>query len=266
MSYARQYGGGGPGGGRPGGFGLTGPVPRDMWILLGIVFVTFSLGFFASTAPLVSLLRLTPDVWGRGFAWQIVTYAFVGLGNAGIWFLIELLIIFLFGRDVLYRLGRRGFWRLLISVAAIAGVAAVAVQLGVSLVAGATHPAAFSLMQGQRMVLSILIAAFAVLNRHATILLFFVLPIQARWFLFLEIIFAFLGFLSTRDLAGFLGICAAVAATVVLLGQGGGGGGGLRELWLRAQERYMRFRLDRLRKKRGFRVVDGNKKSDPWVH
>ena len=33
-----------------GGFGLTGPVPPDIWILLGVIFGTFSLRFFSATA------------------------------------------------------------------------------------------------------------------------------------------------------------------------------------------------------------------------
>ena len=60
------------------------------------------------------------------------------------------------------------------------------------------------------MLLAIFIAAFATLNRNATILLFFVLPIQARWFLWLEVLFAFIAFLGSHDLPGFLGITTAV--------------------------------------------------------
>ena len=68
-------------------------------------------------------------------------------------------------------------------------------------------------MQGQQILAVVLVAAFATLNRDATILLFFVLPMPARWFLWLEIVFGFLGFLGTHDLPGFLGICAAVGIT-----------------------------------------------------
>jgi hypothetical protein len=78
-------------------------------------------------------------------------------------------------------------------------------------------------MQGQRTLLAFAIAAFATLNRHATILLFFVLPIQARWFLWLEVLFAFIAFLATKDLAGFVGICVVVGGTYALLSAGGPG-------------------------------------------
>ena len=262
---------GNPFGGRAGmgfGGGLTGPVPRDLWILLGVVFVTFSMQFFASLAWIPALLRLTPAVWQSGFVWQLITYPFIGFGAPTFWFLLELLILFMFGRDVLYRLGRKGFWRLLVVTSAIAAVVAVVVALIMSWIGGAeTLRTAMLLMQGQRMVLIILIAAFATMNRSATIMLFFVLPIQARWFLPLEILFAFLGFLSTKDLAGFIGICAAVGFTFGWL-TGWKRQNLLREFGLRAQQIYLKARLAWMRKRRGIHVVpdDDPSKRDPWLH
>ena len=262
---------GNPFGGRGGigfGGGLTGPVPRDLWILLGVVFATFSMQFFSALAWFPALLRLTPDVWQRGFIWQLFTYPFVGFGAPSFWFLLELLILFMFGRDVLYRLGRKGFWRLLVVTSAVAAVVAVFISLVALWIGGPQALAtAMVLMQGQRMLLVILIAAFATINRSATILLFFVLPIQARWFLPLEIVFAFLGFLSTKDLAGFLGICAAVGFTFGWLT------GWRRQEWwrslrLRAHQAWLKMRLAWLRKRRGIHVVpkDSGSKKDPWLH
>jgi len=250
------------------GGGLTGPVPRDLWILLGIIFVSFSMQFFSALAWMPALFRLTPDVWQRGFIWQIFTYPFIGFGAPNIWFLLELLILFMFGRDVLYRLGRKGFWRLMIVTSAVAAVVAVIVSLLAFWVGGVeVLLSAMMLMQGQRMLLTILIAAFATMNRSATIMLFFVLPIQARWFLPLEIVFAFLGFLSTHDLAGFLGICAAVAFTFGWL-TGWRGQGGFRSLRLRAQQAWLKLRLAWMRKRSGIHVVprDDRSKKDPWLH
>ncbi|MDX1383209.1 MAG: hypothetical protein R3190_06155, partial [Thermoanaerobaculia bacterium] len=100
--------------------GSGGPPPRDVLVLLGVVFVTFTLRFFAATAVVPELLRLSPDVWQRGFVWQLVTYPLVGHGAPGIWFLLELLILFWFARDVHRRLGSRSF-RLLLVWGAIAG-------------------------------------------------------------------------------------------------------------------------------------------------
>lgn len=248
--------------------GLTGPVPRDLWVLLGVLFFTFSLQFFSATASLPALLRLTPAVWLRGFLWQMLTFPFIGIGLPNFWFLLELLILFLFGRDVLLRLGRRQFWRLLVFSTVVAAGVAVVIGVIVGLIAGAAAlQNAFLLMQGQRFVLTVLIAAFATLNRHATILLFFVLPIRARWFLLLEIVFAFLGFLGTHDLPGFAGLCVAVGFTFGALT------GWRRQEWawqlrLRLRQLWLKLRLAWLRRRRGLHVVRDDEKSDkgPWLH
>ncbi len=263
MRSAGRFSGGGS------AFGLSGPVPRDVWILLGVVFATFSMRFFAATAGVPALLELTPAAWRSGFLWQLATYPFVGTGAPGIWFVIELLILFLFARTVYYQLGRAKFWRLLCLLSVIAAGAAVLVDIaGTLLPGGRPWLLPFALLQGQRMLLVLLVALFAVLNRQATILLFFVLPIQAKWFLLLEIVFAFLGFLSTKDFPGFVGICVAVGCTVSWFHPGrasGAFGRGAKELWLKMQAAWFRFRLSRLKEKRGMRVVRGEKKDD-WIH
>ena len=260
---------GGRGAGIGGDFmGLSGPVPRDLWILLGVVFGTFTLQFFQGTAWLPALLRLTPLVWRSGFLWQLATYPFIGMGAPNFWFVLELLILFLFGRSVLARLGSRGFWKLLLSATLVAGVVAalVGVLSDVMTGPGPPPPTTLILMQGQRMVLTILIAAFATLNQHATILLFFVLPIQARWFLFLEILFAFLGFLGTPDLAGFIGLCVAVGFTYGAL-TGWRTQNWVRRARLRLQQQWLSLKLKWMRKRRGIHVVrDDDDRPGPWLH
>lgn len=263
MYSTRSAAGGGLGG------GLTGPVPRDLWILLGVVLASFSLQFFSATGWLPLLFRLTPAVWRSGFLWQLVTYPFIGSGVPGIWFLISLLIVLLFGRDVYFQLGRRGFWRILIYAAGAAALVAVVVDIIHSLLGGGPRLSLpFPIMQGQNMLLTILIAAFATLNREATIYLFFILPIQAKWFLLLEVLFAFMGFLSTGDFAGFVGICAAVAFTFGYL-TGWRSTGWRRESSLRAKQLWFRLRLAWLKRKRGLQVVKGaeeDQSKDRWLH
>lgn len=242
-------------------------MPRDLVALLVCVFATFTLRFFASTSWLPALLELSDGVWQRGFVWQLGTYAFVGQGAPGIWFLLELLILFWFGRDVRARLGRRGFWQLLAWGVGAAAVTAMLVRLASLALPSLSSAAPFVLLQGQRTLVVILIAAFATLYRHATILLFFVLPVQARWFLWLELIFAFMGFLGTRDLSGFLGIVAAVAVTYNATSVGGLRRG-LREVWLRAEQQRLQRKMQRLRRQRKIRLVkdDEPDDSDRWVN
>jgi hypothetical protein len=249
------------------GFGGMGgpsvPIPRDLIGILAMLFVTFSLQFFDGAAIIPALLRLTPAVF-KGFVWQIFTYPSIGWGRSGLWFLVELLILFWFGRDVFWRLGRQRFWTLLARAAVGAAVAAVVVQLVMSLAGvGATGFAAFQLMQGQRILLAIVIAAFATLWGEATILLFFVLPVKARWFLWLEILFAFIGFLESKDFAGFCGVCAAVFLTYS--GLTIGGAGGIFDHWRKRGKKFiLEQRLERLKRKRKFDVIDGGK--DDWIH
>jgi hypothetical protein len=247
-----------------GGFAGSGlPAPKDLIGILAVLFVTFSLQFFESSTTIPALLRLTPAVF-RGFVWQIFTYPAIGWGTSGLWFLLSLLILFWFGRDVFWRLGRQRFWLLLLRAAVGGALVAVAVQFVQQLAGtGATGFAAFQLMQGQNILLAIVIAAFATLWGEATILLFFVLPLKARWFLWLEILFAFIGFLESKDFAGFCGISAAVFLTYT--GLRAGGAGGVFHNWRKRGERFvLEQRLERLKKKRKFDVIDGDK--DDYIH
>jgi hypothetical protein len=241
-----------------GGFGSGMAPPRDVIALLVVVSVTFVCQFFAATLALIEPLRLTADAWQSGFLWQLVTYPVIGAGNPSFWFLIELVILFWFGRDVFYRLGRRLFWRTLFVGTLIAAGTAILVQLTGWLLTGVTAP--ILLLQGQHVLVVLLIAAFATLFADATIYLFFVLPVRARWFLWIEIALAFMGYLQTKDLAGFLGLSAAVGGVWFFLH------GGLRkvkrsprEAWLRLQRWTIERKLKRMRKQRGFTVIPGGR-------
>jgi hypothetical protein len=240
-----------------GGFGGSqGPPPSDLVAVLVVLFVTFTLQFFESTAIVPELLRLTPAVWRTGFVWQLATYAFAGVGGASLWILLELLIVYWFGADVRARLGRRGFWSLLARAVPGAAVLAAATQLLAGVVAGASPtPFPFQLMQGQRVMLAILVAAFATLYRDATILAFFVLPIRAHWFLWLELAIAFVAFLGTKDIAGLVGIFAATGITVLVLSRPRPRGR-LRTRWLGWRRARLERKVDRLARRRGLHIVN----------
>jgi len=253
-----------------GGFGGFGglvdgpPPPRGLLVLIGVLFATFSLQFFEGTRGLLEMLSLNTGIY-RGLLWQLVTYPFVATPTSGFWFLLELLILFWFGKTVFLRLGRRRFWQILMVAAVGASVAAVAVEWIALAVAPSFGQIPFIAMLGQRMVMTILIAAFATLNGEATILLFFVLPIKARWFLWIEILFTFVFyFLPYKDLAGLVGVSVAVFLTYSSLIPGG-------PRWVirnwrrRIEEKILRARVDRMRRKRRFDVIDGGNK-DEYIH
>ena len=253
---------------QPIGFGGGGPPPQDILVLLGVLFVTYSLQFFDATRGIARLFRLSRDIWEQGFVWQLATYPLIAELTSPLWFLLSLLIIFWFGRDVYRYLGRRQFWRLLAWGFGTAAAVAVVVQILMDMAGvGGSHP--FVLMRGQGIVLTVLIAAFATVYGNATILLFFVLPLKARWFIGLEIVFAFMGFLTTKDFAGFLGICAAVGLVFQTL-SGGGLRRLLRELRLRIERKILEARLRRMRDRSGLRIVkpppDDDEPREPWVH
>ena len=255
-------------------FGLSGPAPRDLIAILVVLFVTFSMWFFESTRAVPAALILAPEVWRNAQVWRLATYPFVGPGGAGIWILLQFLILYIFGKDVFFGLYRRHFWRLIAFSALGAGLVAVGVHVLLSVTGLMSVPRAFVLLQGQLILTTIFIAAFATAHADATILLFFILPLRARWFLWLEILFGFMGFLGTRDLPGFLGICTAVGLTYLYVHSSGsiakGGRRTFREMRLRLERWWIQKKLERNRRKRGFRVIDGerdrNVRKGPWVN
>ncbi len=247
--YQVQVGFGGMG-------GLPGRPPRDLVVLMAVVFATFALQFFEATAAVPAVLRLTPAVWRLGFVWQLATYAFSGVGGPSLWIVLELFIVYWLGAAVHGRLGRRGFWRLLAWGVPSAALVAVAIELAVEAAAGhGPTLLPFQLMQGQRVLMTILIAGFATLHRDATILAFFVLPMRARWFLWLAILIGFVAYLGTKDLAGFAGICAATGTSVLVLSRPRSRSR-LRTRWLEWRRSRLSRKVDRLARKRGLRVVD----------
>jgi membrane associated rhomboid family serine protease len=236
-------------------------------VLLAVLFVTYALQFFEATAIVPALLRLTPAVWRLGYLWQMATYALVGFGGPSPWILLELLIVFWFGQDVRTRLGRRRFWAILASSVVVSAAFAILVQLGAGAAMGASPTAIpFQLMQGQRILIAVLVAAFATLAGDATILLFFVLPLKARWCLWLAILLAFVAYLGSKDLAGFAGICAGTGTAVVALSRSFSSHR-LRARWLEWRRRRITRKLDRMAKRRGLRVIRRNDDSGgPTIH
>lgn len=256
-----------------GGGGLSGPFPRDLLLLAGILLLTVTLSAFASTRFIPLLLTITPLVWQRGFLWQLVTYPFVETGGPSLWFVLTLVMLFLWGRDVYWGLGRRHFWRMLLFAGIGAGIVATLVDMATTL-SGWTPPNRFVMMQGWT-ILAVLLAAWARAHRGATVLFMFVLPIEASYYVILELLLAFLGFLGTRDVAGFVGICTSIGLGWLYVDRSGRIGlrrKDFREYRLRLERWWIQQKLNRAKKKRGFRVIPGERDSrsggrkDPWVH
>lgn len=237
--------------------------PVDVVVLLSVLFGTFVLQHFASTAALPAAFRLTPAVWENWQLWRLVSYPFVGFGLPDLWFLLELVILFFFAREVLSRLGRRRFWSVGVGVGALAGVCATLVALALPALAhGFGMP--FALMQGQRLLMAVMIAAFGVLAGDAVVYLMFVLPVRAKYFPLIALALAFVAYLASRDLAGFVGIAASIGLTWVAAGRGGTRGA-LRRMSLQGERWVTKRRLHRLQRERNLRVLDGGKRG-PTIH
>jgi hypothetical protein len=259
-----------------GGGGLSGPIPRDLLLIAAALLVTVTLSSFEGTRLITQLLTITPAVWQRGFLWQLATYPYVEAWGPSLGFVINLILLFLWGRDVYWGLGRRHFWRLLLIASIGAGILATLVDVAGTM-AGWKAPQPFYLMQSWTL-LSILLAAWARAHRGATILFMFILPIEAGWLIALEILLAFIGFLTTKDLPGFVGICAAIGISWYYIARSGKIGLGkrdLREYRLRMERWWIQRKLDRAKKKRGFRVIPGeggrghqggDVRKGPWVN
>ena len=249
------------------GFGpaFAGRAPADLVALLAVVFATYAMQFFATTAAVPESLRLDPLAWRGWQLWRIATYPLAGYGPASIWILLELLVLYWFARDLRSGLGARLFWSLLAAAGIGAGVVATAVDAGATLAFGPVTLEPFALMQGQRTLIAIAIAAFASRNAQAVIYLFFVLPVRAGAFVWISVLIAFVGFLATKDLGGLAGLWTATAIAY-WRARPGGGRPSLRRLRLRWNEAVMRWRLDRLRRRSGLRVVDGDRKNGPTIN
>jgi len=246
-----------------GSFG--GPISQDLVLILAVLFVTYSLQFFQATVLVPGAMRLGPLTWRGLWLWQAVTYPFAGWGAASLWFPLQLLILYWFGRDVFAGLRRRHFWRLIAWCTVVGALVAIGTDVVQSLMGQAEANPVYPIIQGQQLLIAIFITAFATANRHAQILLFFILPIEARFFIAIEIVIAFILFLESHDLPGFLGLCAGIGIAYVYV-RDGGIGRGLRQTRLRLEKWWLQRKLAGERRKRGLRVVPGGGGSDSYLH
>lgn len=261
------------------GGGFT-PPPRPITILIAIQIVSLILDSFAATEPLIALFRLTPAVWRWGFVWQLATYPFVAFGGPSLWFLVSMLMLAWFGGDVWRGLGRRHFWRLLAIATVGSGLVAAVVFFLLALAGadGLLGPAdrfglgmgtPFLLMQGQTTLLILFTAAFGTAYRYATVTFFWVLPVQARWLLGLEVLVQLIRFLQYKDLPGFLGSCATVGIAYLYVSSGGSSRG-LGRTWQKLSRWPSDLRSRWRRKRRGIKAVPGSGKAGvrkgPWVN
>lgn len=162
---------------RPGGrmFGLS-------WSATNILIVSLVVAFFIqNTSWFVSkedYFMLTPDVFRRGFVWQLLTYQFLHAGISHL--LFNGISLWSFGNMVEYRLGRGRFFALYFLSGIAGGILQALAGLAIPhLFGGATVGASAGIFG--------VVAAFALLDPDARILLYFLIPVRAMNLLYISI-------------------------------------------------------------------------------
>ena len=147
-------------------------------LLLGLNLLVFVLLEINKAYFRVSLhyFALSNQGLAHGYLWQLVTFQFMHLNGMHLFW--NLLGIYLFGRSVEQALGPKHFLALYFSSGVLGGL--------VQAFLGLLTPAVFGVpVVGASAGVFALLAAFSVLNPHATILLFFIIPVRAKYFLWI---------------------------------------------------------------------------------
>ena len=172
--------------------------------------------------------------------WQPLTaYALNGPGIGAAIF--DWIFIVFFFAPVQRTIGRKGLIR----------VTAMAVAIGAVMGLGLNAMGAISgrgIFTGLNPLLTPLIVIFGLSRPNAQILLMFVLPIKAAWIAWGTGLFAFLMFLSSRDLAATLWLAGWLAGYLYMDDRSTGA---LKKAWLRHKQKQLQARLSR------FEVIEG---------
>ena len=151
--------------------------------------------------PLTTLLVWKP--FGAGFQpWQILGNYFL-VAEGPIQLLLNILMVYFFVPPIQRKFGRKGVIRLAAYTVGIASAVALLLDLIGAVVVGQAS--------GIAPLLTAMFVVFGLSSPRATIMLFFILPVQAIWIAYGATIMAFLYFITSRDLSSalWLGGCAA---------------------------------------------------------
>ena len=192
--------------------------------------------------------------------WQPVTYIFV---HGGVFHLVfNMLLIWMFGVELERRWGTQAFTKFFFVCGIAAGLATLAAGL-LPIDAAWRVETYMGVTVGASGAFYGIAYAWARAFPYRTVLMFMIFPVQARWFVIILIGMDFAIAVSSRltsgtaHLAHFAGL---IAGYLYLNGGIGGGPGGIAS---EIKYRYLRWKMNQLRKK--FDVHQGGK-SKPTVH
>ena len=227
-----------------------GPItPAVKWLIIANV------AMFVITLvydPLITLLGLTPAlVVSEYWVWQLATYLFLHGGPVHI--LFNMLGIWMFGVELERLWGTRQF----LKYYAITGIGAGLTVLAVGLLSGAGSITYRATTIGASGALYGLLAAFAFYFPNRPLLMFFLFPIPAKYFV---MIVGAMAFLSTPN-SGVSETAHLGGLVIGYLYLRGGRGSLTAEL----KYRYLKWKMNRLRRK--FDVYSGGRSDwDRHVH
>ncbi len=147
---------------------------------------------FARSFPFDSYFELSLVGLKHGYLWQLVTYGFLHSGFLHL--LFNCWAIYVFGQEIEQALGRKPFLWLYFSSVAIGGL----VQAGFGLVLGGVYAAS---VVGASAASFGLAAAFAMLFPDRVLLLFFIIPVRAKYLLAICGVLTIIGLLRPDDVA-----------------------------------------------------------------
>lgn len=193
--------------------GLGSSPPRWLIALMGVLVAGLVGQYLDALAPYVAALRLAPEVWEDGQLWRLVTYALMGSGSLSLWGLSTLVLLYWLLIDTLRVLGRARLRAMMLGGVLAASVGATVAQFASDQVGGpGCDWGPFWMMQGQTVLIAVLVASFAARNRGSTlshVTLMLGLRIPSRWLVPIQLIGAAIGLVTTGDLGGFIGIATA---------------------------------------------------------
>lgn len=154
------------------------PWTYKLMLANAVVFVLQSVLVFWGSVPVAEYFALSPMGLAHGFVWQLLTFQFL---HDGLWhLLLNMVVVFFFGRPIEEALGSRRMLQLYFLSGVVGGICQVLFQVVLGLLWNK------SLMFGGVVGASAgafgLVAAFATLfpDRRITLLLFFVIPLSMR--------------------------------------------------------------------------------------
>lgn len=203
--------------------------PTPQWSpVIAIIVLNIIVFLVQAMSPRFPMERfaLSRDGLAHGHLWQLLTFQFLHAGLPHL--IINLFGLYVFGRPVEERLGKAAFLKLYLTSGILGGIMQTALLFAAPSTMDRSVVGASAGVCG-------LVAAFAMLDPNATLLLFFVLPVRAKYLLIGSIAISVVFLVTGSDpgvahaahLGGFIGGMAYVRWSSRL--------GGLSSFWRRFQ-------------------------------